>query len=131
MEIKRIGTQPSSLGPAANFTGHARRDPLYTASAPASLAAGSVTFDAGARTVWHTHPLGQLLVITGGAGRVQAWGGPIEEVRAGDVVWFAPGEKHWHGATATTGMSHIAIQEKLDGKAVDWLEQVSDAQYHD
>ena len=129
MEIKRNGAQPSSLGPAANFTGHARRDPLYAAPAPASLVAGSVTFDAGARTVWHTHPLGQLLIITSGSGRVQTWGGPVEEVRAGDVVWFAPGEKHWHGAGATTGMSHIAVVEAKGGSTTDWLEPVTEAQF--
>lgn len=129
MEIKRIGTEPSVRGGAENFTGHVRRDPIFTAPEPAALLAGSVTFDAGARTVWHTHPLGQLLVITAGAGRVQAWGGPIEEVRAGDVVWFAPGEKHWHGAGPRTGMSHIAVLESQDGHATEWMEPVTSEQY--
>lgn len=129
MEIKRIGSQPSSPGPAANFTGHVRRAPIFTAAAPSALVAGAVTFDAGARTVWHTHPVGQLLIITAGVGRVQSWGGPMEEVRAGDVVWFAPNEKHWHGAAPTVGMSHIAIVEAKDGTTTDWMEPVTDAQY--
>ncbi len=129
MEIRRNGSQPSSLGPAANFSGHARRDPIYRASAPSRLAAGQVTFDAGARTVWHTHPVGQLLIVTAGCGLVGTWQGALEEVKAGDVVWFPPGEKHWHGAGATTGMSHIAIVEEVDGSGVTWLEPVSDAQY--
>ena len=129
MEIKRVGSQPSGKGPADWFTGAVRVDPLHTAPDPARVAAGLVTFEPGARTAWHTHPLGQTLVVTSGCGWGQREGGPVEEIRAGDVVWFPPGEKHWHGAAATTAMSHIAIQEKLDGKAVDWLEHVSDAQY--
>ena len=129
MEIKRRGSQPSREGSAEWFTGTVRIDPLFSSPDPARAAGASVTFEPGARTAWHTHPLGQTLIVTSGRGRVQCWGGPVEEVRPGDVVWFAPGEKHWHGAAATTAMTHIAIQEKLDGKTVDWLEQVSDAQY--
>jgi len=129
MEIKRIGSQPSSKRPAEDFTGTVRLDPLFQANDPARAAAGSVTFEAGARTAWHTHPLGQHLIVTAGCGRVQRWGGPIEEIRPGDVVWIPPGEKHWHGAAPTTAMTHIAIQEQLDGKAVDWMEKVSDQQY--
>jgi quercetin dioxygenase-like cupin family protein len=129
MEIQRSGSQPSSKGPADYFTGPVRVDPLFQASDPARVSGASVTFEPGARTAWHTHPLGQTLIITFGRGWVQSWGGPIEEVRPGDVVWFAPGEKHWHGATTTTAMTHIAIQEALDGKRVDWMEQVSDEQY--
>ena len=129
MEIKRVGSQSSSKGPADWFTGTVRIDPLFQANAPARAIAASVTFEPGARTAWHTHPLGQTLIVTAGCGRAQQWGGPIEEIRPGDVVWFAPGEKHWHGAAPTTAMTHIAIQEQLDGKAVDWLEKVSDEQY--
>jgi quercetin dioxygenase-like cupin family protein len=129
MEIKRVGSQPSGKGPADYFTGAVRVDMLFEASAPARVVGASVTFEPGARTAWHTHPLGQTLVITAGFGRAQRWGGPIEEFRPGDVVWFAPGEKHWHGAAPSTGMTHLAIQEKLDGKTVDWLEHVSDEQY--
>ena len=129
MEIKRAGSQASNRGSADYFTGAVRIDPLNSAPAPARVAAASVTFEPGARTVWHTHPLGQTLVVTAGFGRAQKWGGPIEEIRPGDVVWFAPGEKHWHGAAPGTGMTHIAIQEQLDGKVVEWLEQVSDEQY--
>ena len=129
MDIKRSGSQPSGKGPADWFTGTVRIDPLHTAPAPARVAMALVTFEPGARTAWHTHPLGQTLIVTAGAGIVQRDGGPLEPVRPGDVVWFAPGERHWHGAAATTAMSHIAIQEQLDGKAVDWLEHVSDAQY--
>ncbi len=129
MEIKRIGSQPSAKGPAEWFTGMVRIDPLFDATAPARVGGASVTFEPGARTAWHTHPLGQTLIITAGCGRVQRWDGPIEEVHPGDVVRFTPGEKHWHGATATTAMSHIAIHEQLDGKAVEWLEHVSDEQY--
>ena len=129
MEIKRVGTQSSSKGPAEWFTGAVRIDALFKASAPARAAGASVTFEPGARTAWHTHPLGQTLIITAGCGWVQREGGPVEEVRPGDVVWFPPGEKHWHGATATTGMTHIAIQEELEGKVVDWMEHVTDAQY--
>lgn len=130
MEIKRIGSQPSAKGPADWFTDVVRIDPLFAATEPARAGGASVTFEPGARTAWHTHPLGQTLIVIAGCGRVQRWGGPIEEIRPGDVVQFAPGEKHWHGAAPTTAMSHIAIQETLDGKAVDWLEQVSDEQYH-
>jgi len=129
MEITRAGSQPSNKGPADWFTGTVRIDPLFQAKAPARAAGASVTFEPGARTAWHTHPLGQTLIVTAGCGRVQREGGPVEEVRPGDVVWFPPGEKHWHGATPTTAMTHIAIQEALDGKVVDWLEHVSDEQY--
>ena len=129
MEIKRVGTQPSGKGPAEWFTGPVRIDPLFKAGVPARAAGASVTFEPGARTAWHTHPLGQTLMVTAGCGWVQREGGPVEEVRPGDVVWFPPGEKHWHGATATTGMTHTAIQEELDGKVVDWLEHVTDEQY--
>ena len=129
MEIKRVGTRPSEKGSAEWFTGAVRLDRLIDAPAPARVAGSSVTFEPGARTVWHTHPLGQTLIVTAGCGRVQRWGGPVEEIRPGDVVWISPGEKHWHGAAATTGMTHFAVQEKLDGKMVDWLEPVSDAQY--
>jgi len=129
MEIKRIGSQPSAKGPADWFTGTVRIDPLFNAAEPGRVGAASVTFEPGARTAWHTHPLGQTLIVTAGCGWVQRWDGPIEEVHPGDVVWFPPGEKHWHGATATTAMSHIAIQEALDGKAVEWLEHVTDQQY--
>jgi quercetin dioxygenase-like cupin family protein len=129
MEIKRCGSEPSRKGSADWFTGAVRIDPLFQPQAPARAAGASVTFEPGARTAWHTHPLGQTLFITAGCGWVQHQGGPVEEVRPGDVVWFPPGEKHWHGATATTGMTHIAIQEQLDGKVVDWLEHVTDEQY--
>lgn len=129
MEIRKAGSQPSTKGPAEWFTGNVRIDPLITAPDPAFVSAASVTFEPGARTAWHTHPLGQTLIVTSGFGWVQREGGPVEEIRPGDVVWFSPGEKHWHGATATTGMTHIAIQEKKDGKVVDWMEHVSDKQY--
>ncbi len=129
MEIKRIGSQPSNQGPADWFTGTVRIDPLFQAKEPARAAGSSVTFEPGARTAWHTHPLGQTLIVTAGCGRAQRWDGPIEEIRPGDVVWIAPGEKHWHGATATTAMTHIAIAEALDSKVVDWMEKVSDEQY--
>ncbi len=129
MEIKRIGSQPSNKGPAEWFSGTVRIDPLFQVKAPARVSGASVTFEPGARTAWHTHPLGQHLIVTAGFGLVQRWGGPIEEIRPGDVVWFPPGEKHWHGAAATTAMTHIAIQEQQDGRAVDWLEHVSDEQY--
>ena len=129
MEIKRNGSQPSVEGPAEWFTGTVRIDPLFNAHEPARAGGASVTFEPGARTAWHTHPLGQTLIITSGSGRVQREGGPIEQVNPGDVVWFEPGEKHWHGASPTTAMSHIAIQEALDGQAVEWLEHVSDEQY--
>lgn len=129
MDIKRNGARPSAKGPENYFTGNVTLDPLVEAPAPARVRAASVTFEPGARTAWHTHPLGQTLIVTAGVGWAQTEGGPVEEIRPGDVIWFAPGEKHWHGASATSAMTHIAIQEALDGKAVDWLEQVSDAQY--
>jgi quercetin dioxygenase-like cupin family protein len=129
MEIKRSGSQPSNQGPANWFTGTVRIDSPFKGNDPARVAGAIVTFEPGARTAWHTHPLGQTLIVTAGSGRAQRWGGPIEEIRPGDVIWFSPGEKHWHGATPTTAMTHIAIQEQLDGKAVDWLEKVSDEQY--
>ena len=129
MEIKRVGTQPSEVGPADWFTGTVRLDPLFRAPDPALVAGASVTFEPGARTAWHTHPLGQTLIITAGSGWAQHGDGPIKPLHPGDVVWFAPNEKHWHGATPTTAMTHIAIQERLDGKAVDWLEHVTDEQY--
>jgi quercetin dioxygenase-like cupin family protein len=129
MDIKRAGTQASGKGPHEWFTGSVRIDPLFQAHAPARPSGGSVTFEPGARTAWHTHPLGQTLLITAGCGWVQREGGPVEEVHPGDVVWFPPGEKHWHGAALTTAMTHIAIQEALDGKVVEWMEKVSDEQY--
>ena len=129
MDIKRAGSQPSGKGPAEWFTGMVRIDPLFPAAAPARAAGNAVSFEPGARTAWHTHPLGQVLIVTAGYGRAQREGGPIEEIRPGDVVVFAPREKHWHGAAPTTAMTHIAIQESLDGKAVEWLEKVSDEQY--
>ena len=129
MDIKRNGSQASAKGRDDWFTGAVRIDGPFQASAPARVSGASVTFEPGARTAWHTHPLGQTLIVTAGCGRVQRWGGPIEEIRPGDVVWIAPGEKHWHGATPTTAMSHIAIAEALDGKAVEWMEHVTDQQY--
>ena len=129
MEIKRSGSQPSRQGPADWFTGGVRIDPLFDAPNPARAAGAAVTFEPGARTAWHTHPLGQTLIVTAGVGRAQRWGGAVEEIRAGDVVWFAPGEKHWHGAAHDAAMTHIAVQEQLDGKAVEWLEHVTDEQY--
>jgi quercetin dioxygenase-like cupin family protein len=129
MEIKRAGSRSSVKGPADWFTGAVRIDPLFDPTDPARVNGAHVTFEPGARTAWHTHPLGQTLIVTWGPGWVQRDGGPVEEIRPGDVVWFSPGEKHWHGATAVTGMSHIAVQEKLNGKPVDWLEHVSDEQY--
>jgi quercetin dioxygenase-like cupin family protein len=129
VDIKRSGSRPSSRGAAEYFTGRVRVDPLFEAPTPARVRGASVTFEPGARTAWHSHPLGQTLVVTAGCGRAQRWGGPVEEIRSGDVVWFAPGEKHWHGAAPTTAMTHIAIQEHLDGNVVEWMEQVSDAQY--
>jgi quercetin dioxygenase-like cupin family protein len=129
MEIKRIGSTPSGAGPADWFSGSVRIDPLFQAPDPARVQGASVTFNPGARTAWHTHPLGQTLIVTAGCGWVQRWDGLIEEIHPGDVVWFVPGEKHWHGATATMGMTHIAVQEKLDGKVVEWMEHVSDEQY--
>ena len=129
MEINRIGSQRSNPGPADWFTGTVRLDPLFQAPAPARVAGASVTFEPGARTAWHTHPLGQTLIVVSGVGRVQRWGGPMEEIRPGDVVWFPPGEKHWHGASPQTAMTHLAIQEQLDGRAVDWMAKVTDEQY--
>ena len=129
MDIKRIGSQASDKGPSEWFTGTVRIDPLFQAPAPAHVRCASVTFEPGARTAWHTHPLGQSLIVTAGCGWVQRDGGPVDEIHPGDVVWFPPGEKHWHGATATTAMTHIAIQEQLDGKTVEWMEKVSDEQY--
>ena len=130
MEIKRIGSLPSAKGPAEYFTGAVRIDSRFQASDPARVGGAIVTFEPGARTAWHTHPLGQTLIVTSGIGWAQRDGGPIEEIRPGDVVWFPPGEKHWHGATSTNAMTHIAIAEALSGKSVDWMEHVSDAQYH-
>ena len=129
MNIRRAGSQPSTKGSSDWFTGTVRIDPQFQADAPARAGAGKVTFEPGARTAWHTHPLGQTLIVTDGFGLVQREGGPIEEIRPGDVVWFPPGEKHWHGASPTTAMTHFAIQEMLDGKAVDWMEKVTDDQY--
>jgi quercetin dioxygenase-like cupin family protein len=129
MKIVTVGSTPSSLGPDSYFTGRVRIDPIVNAEAPARLRAACVAFEPGARTHWHTHPLGQTLYVTSGAGLVQVWGEPVREIRAGDTVWFPPGEKHWHGASPTTAMTHIAMQEALDGSPVDWLEKVSDEQY--
>ena len=129
MNITRAGSLPSNKGPADWFTGTVRIDPLFQADAPGRSAGAAVTFEPGARTAWHTHPLGQTLVVLFGRGLVQREGGPVEEIRPGDVVWFAPGEKHWHGATAATAMTHIAIQEQQGGKAVDWMQHVTDEQY--
>ncbi len=129
MEIKRVGTQPPSQGPEDWFTGTVRIDPLFAAPAPARVAGSSVTFEPGARTFWHIHPLGQTLIVTAGCGLAQREGGPVEVIRPGDVVWFAPGEKHWHGATPTSAMTHIAIQEGMGGKVVEWLEPVSEEHY--
>ncbi len=129
MDITRSGSQPSGKGPAEYFTGAVRIDPLFEAPDPARAVGASVTFEPGARTAWHSHPLGQTLIVTAGRGRVQRWGGPIEEIGPGDVIWFEPGEKHWHGATPTTAMTHIAIVERIDGKTADWMEKVSDEQY--
>ncbi len=129
ISITRSGSQPSVKGAAEYFTGSVRIDPLFKANDPSRTSGGLVTFEPGARTAWHTHPLGQILIVTAGTGWIRQWGGQIEEIRQGDVVRIPPGQKHWHGATATTGMTHIAIQEQLDGKAVDWMEQVSDEQY--
>lgn len=129
MDIKRSGSQPSGKGPAEYFTGAVRIDPLFQAPDPARAVGASVTFEPGDRTAWHSHPLGQTLIVTAGCGRAQRWGGSVEDIRPGDVIWFPPGEKHWHGATPTTAMTHIAVQERLDGKTADWMEQVSDEQY--
>jgi quercetin dioxygenase-like cupin family protein len=129
MEIKRNGSQPSAKGPADWFTGDVRIDSPFKGGDSARVTGAIVTFEPGARTAWHTHPLGQTLIVTAGCGRAQRRGGPIEEIRPGDIVWFAPGEKHWHGAAPTTALTHIAIQEQIDGKAVDWMEKVSAEQY--
>jgi quercetin dioxygenase-like cupin family protein len=129
MEIRRAGTQPTRQGPTEYFAGAVWIDPLFDAGEPARVSSISGTFAPGARTAWHTHPLGQILVVTAGSGPAQVWGQPLEQIRAGDVIYFPPGEKHWHGASPTTAMTHIAIQERLDGKSVEWLEQVSDEQY--
>jgi len=129
MEIKRSGSQPSGKGPAEYFSGTVRIDPLFEASDPARVGGASVTFEPGARTAWHSHPLGQMLIVTAGCGRAQSWGAPIQEIRPGDVISIPHGEKHWHGAAPTTAMTHIALQGYVDGKAADWMEQVSDDQY--
>jgi len=129
MDIKQSGSQPSTKGSAEYFTGTVRIDPLFQANNPSRAVGASVTFEPGSRTAWHTHPLGQILIVTAGCGLVQRWDGPVEEIRLGDVVWIPPVEKHWHGATATTAMTHIAIQEQLDDKTADWMEKVSDKQY--
>ena len=129
MDITRAGSRASTKGNADWFTGTVRIDPLFQTSAPSRAGAGKVTFEPGARTAWHTHPLGQTLIVTDGFGLAQREGGPTEEIRPGDIVWFAPGEKHWHGASPTTAMTHIAVQESLDGKAVNWMEKVTDEQY--
>jgi len=129
MDISRAGSQPSSKGPAQWFTGTVRIDAPFQRSAPARIGGATVTFEPGARTAWHTHPLGQTLIVIAGSGRVQREGGTLEDIRPGDVVWIAPGEKHWHGASPTTALTHIAIAETLDGRAVDWLEHVSDEEY--
>jgi quercetin dioxygenase-like cupin family protein len=129
MDIMRAGSRPSGKGPADYFTGAVRLDPLFQTSEPARVAGAHVTFEPGARTAWHTHPLGQTLIVTSGLGWAQREGGPVEEIRPGDVVWFPPGEKHWHGASPSTAMTHIAIQEALNGRTVDWMEHVSDEQY--
>jgi quercetin dioxygenase-like cupin family protein len=130
MDIKRNGSQPSGKGPEEYFTGNVRIDPLHTAPEPGRIGVASVTFEPGARSAWHSHPLGQTLIITAGNGRVQSWGGPIEEIRPGDVVWTPPGEKHWHGAAPTTGMTHLSLVEHLHGQTADWMEHVSDEQYY-
>jgi quercetin dioxygenase-like cupin family protein len=129
MEIKRRGSQPSGQGQAEYFTGNVRIDPLHQAPDPARVSIASVTFEPGARTAWHSHPLGQTLIVTAGCGRVQRWGGASEEIRPGDVVWILPGEKHWHGATPTTAMTHISVVEQAEGQSADWMEQVSDEQF--
>jgi quercetin dioxygenase-like cupin family protein len=129
VNVTRIGTQPSTKGDSENFTGAVRIDSRFQAGSPARAAGGIVTFEPAARTAWHTHPLGQTLIVTAGAGLVQHWKGPIQEIRPGDVIWIPPGAKHWHGAAPTTGMSHVAITESMDGKAADWMEKVTDEQY--
>lgn len=129
MEIKRNGSQPSSIGDAEHFTGKVRIDPLFQAPAPARVSLASVTFEPGARTAWHSHPLGQTLIVTAGCGLVQSWGASIEKIQSGDVIWAPPGEKHWHGATPTTAMTHISIVEQVEGQSADWMEKVGDEQY--
>ena len=129
MQIYRVGSRPSAKGPADRFTGAMRMDPLFSATAPGRTSAALVTFEPGARTAWHTHPLGQTLIVTFGCGRVQSWGGPVQEIRPGDVVWIPPGQKHWHGAAPTTPMTHISVQEQVDGKTSEWFEKVTDEQY--
>jgi quercetin dioxygenase-like cupin family protein len=129
VRITPNGSQPSAAGPAENFTGSVRVDSRFQGEAPARISGGVVTFEPGARTAWHTHPLGQTLIVTAGKGLVQEWGGTVKEIQPGDVAWIPPGVKHWHGATPTTGMSHVAVSESLDGKSVEWLEKVSDEQY--
>jgi 4-carboxymuconolactone decarboxylase len=129
IKIIRKGSQPSRQGPAENFAGSARVDPLFQANAPARASGALVIFEPGARTAWHTHPLGQILIVTAGTGRAQRWGDPVDEIRQGDTVWIPPGQKHWHGAAPNSSMTHIAILEQLDGKTVEWMEKVSDAQY--
>ena len=130
MDITRNGSRPSTKSPASSFTGHVRGEPVFQVGDPVRLKGASVTFEPGARTAWHTHPMGQTLIVTAGSGLVQSWGGPIQPINPGDVVWFAPGEKHWHGATPTSAMTHIGISElTAEGKSVDWLEHVTDEQY--
>ncbi len=129
VQVTRAGTHASTAGPSDNFTGAVRVDSRFSATAPATVSGGTVTFEPGARTAWHTHPLGQTLIVTAGVGLVQRWDGAVQEIRPGDIAWIPPGVKHWHGATETTGMSHIAISETLDGKSVEWMEQVTDEQY--
>ena len=129
MDIKRNGSQPSGKGSAEWFTGNVRVEPMHQAPAPARVSISNVTFEPGARTAWHSHPLGQTLIVTAGSGRAQSWGKPVENIQPGDAVWFQPGEKHWHGAAPTTGMTHISIVEQLDGKSADWMEHVSDEEY--
>lgn len=129
MVVMRAGTQASAKGPAANFTGTVRIDPLFSAHAPLTVSSAAVTFEPGARSAWHTHPAGQILIATAGVGRVQQWGGPVQEIRPGDVIWTPPGIKHWHGAAPTTALTHMAIQEAVGGKNVEWLEKVTDEQY--
>lgn len=129
VSVTRAGTSPSTAGPSSNFTGAVRVDSRFSATAPATVGGATVTFEPGARTAWHTHPLGQTLIVTAGVGLVQHWGGDVQEIRPGDIAWIPPGVKHWHGATATTAMSHIAISEALDGKSVEWMEHVTDEQY--
>ena len=131
MDIKRNGSQPSGKGPAEWFTGNVRIDPLHQAPAPGRVSISDVTFEPGARTAWHSHPLGQTLIVTAGSGLVQGWGKPVEKIQPGDVVWSSPGEKHWHGAAPATAMTHISIVEHLDGKSADWMEHVSDEEYRD